>query len=378
MSNNTFDKTDRRPVVMLANGHPPFDTRIFVKEARTLVDAGYQVSLIVPHTGDESRDGVSILAVAPSKGGFHKLLVSPWNILRKSLQQPSQSVYHIHDSDILVVGVVLRLLGRKVIYDAHEDTPLQISYQHWIPKLLKKPYAWFYFILEKLCGRMFNAVIVAEPVIAKYFPPSKTSLIRNFPIITSFKNYRPEPYTQRPRRLVYVGTLSKVRGLMEMLEGAALANSIMDFTFTLGGKFVPPSLQQTVLSKYRIDYRSWLSYHDMVDLLFTSQIGIIIPNPIDRYKTNYPVKLFEFMAAALPVIASREGESAAFVEEAQCGILVDPLNVKEISDAIVWLFEHPTEAEAMGKRGQELIFSKYNWETESKALLGVYAGLVDR
>ena len=113
---------------MLANGHPPFDTRIFVKEAQTLVEAGYKVSIVVPNPKDEERNGVTILSVPPLKGGFWKLCISPWKILRRAMKESSQAVFHIHDSDILMVGVVLKLLGRKVIYDAHEDTPLQISY----------------------------------------------------------------------------------------------------------------------------------------------------------------------------------------------------------------------------------------------------------
>jgi glycosyltransferase involved in cell wall biosynthesis len=101
-------------------------------------------------------------------------------------------------------------------------------------------------------------------------------------------------------------------------------------------------------------------------------VGIIVPQPNERYKTNYPVKLFEYWSAALPVIASGEGESAAFVRESNSGILVDPLNEKEIADAITWLMDHPQEAEAMGRRGQEMIFEKYNWENEQKQLIAVF------
>ena len=72
-----------------------------------------------------------------------------------------------------MVGFVLKLLGRKVIYDAHEDTPLQIRYQHWIPRLLRRPYAAFYYIIEKLAGWLFDAIIVAEPVLQKYYPEKK-------------------------------------------------------------------------------------------------------------------------------------------------------------------------------------------------------------
>jgi glycosyltransferase involved in cell wall biosynthesis len=362
-------------VVMLANGHPVFDTRIFIKEARTLVQAGYKVSLVIPADQDVQHEGVSILAVPLAKKGWQKLIVNPWNILRKAWKQPATSIYHIHDSDILIIGILLKLSGRKVIYDAHEDTPLQISYQHWIPALLKRPYTWFYFILEKICGWLFDGIIVAEPVIAKYFPEKKTYLIRNFPLVDSFRLHKATPYQERKKRLIHIGTLSKVRGLFEMLESAKIAHDKTPFDFFLGGKFSPADLGKKILSLYRVSFLGRVSYTDLVDLLFDSRVGIIIPHPIERYKTNYPVKLFEFMAAGLPVIASQEGESAAFVREAQCGILVDPLNIKQISEAIVWLFAHPEEAEAMGRRGQQLIFNEYNWKKESLVMLDLYARL---
>jgi glycosyltransferase involved in cell wall biosynthesis len=222
---------------------------------------------------------------------------------------------------------------------------------------------------------MFDSIIVAEPVIAKYFPAKKTYLVRNFAMVDSFRQHRQTPYMERKLRLSHVGSLTKVRGLFEMLEAWKITSVNIPIEFFLGGKFSPPDLEGKVLSNYQVVFSGWVSYPDLVDLLFDSRVGIIIPHPIERYKTNYPVKLFEFMAAGLPVIASREGESAAFVKESGCGILVDPLNVEEISEAIRWLFTHPEEAEAMGKRGQELVFNRYNWEIESGVLLELYSRL---
>ena len=182
-----------------------------------------------------------------------------------------------------------------------------------------------YFVIEKICGWLFDAIVVAEPVIARYFPSRKTYLVRNFPIADSFRN-RPAPiaYASRKRRMSYIGTLSKVRGLFEMLEGARRAEKETDFEFFLGGKFAPADLEEKVVLSYRIHFSNWVPYEKLVEVLFDSRVGIIIPNPVRRYQTNYPVKLFEFMAAGLPVIASKYGESAAFVAEADCGLLVDP------------------------------------------------------
>jgi len=180
---------------------------------------------------------------------------------------------------------------------------------------------------------------------------------------------------ENSNKLVYVGLLSKARGIIEMLEGHRIASERSSVKFTLGGKFAPSSLEHELLSKYKVDYRSWLPYEEMITTLSSSGIGIIVPHPIERYKTNYPVKLFEYMAAGLPVIASKEGESAKFVLEANAGILVDPLNVAEIGLAITKLVNDKTIAFEMGSRGRKLIFEKYNWEKESEKLINLYRSL---
>ncbi|NOT76818.1 MAG: glycosyltransferase family 4 protein [Cyclobacteriaceae bacterium] len=359
-------------VVMLANaGHKPLDTRIYYKEARSLVQSGYKVSIIIPHHEDFVNEGVAILSVPLPRKGWEQLVKCPWRIFKKAMKQPKDAVFHLHDSELLMVGIALKVFNRKVIYDAHEDTPLQISYQHWIPWIVKKPYTWFYRILEKIAGWWFDAIIVAEPVIAKYFPSRKVTLIRNFPISESFREIK----NSQSSSLVYVGLLSKPRGLVEMLEAHRIASEKIPIEFILGGKFAPASLEKELLAKYRVNYRAWLPYNEMIATVFSSTVGIIVPHPIERYKTNYPVKLFEYMAAGKPVIASREGESAAFVIEAEAGILVDPLNVNEIAEAITRLISFPDEAKVMGARGRKLIFEKYNWEKESEKLIGLYRSL---
>jgi len=363
-----------RPVVMLANaGHKPFDTRIFHKEALSLKGAGFDVTIILPHSESIEEEGIHIQAIPLPRKGWEQLILCPWRIFRRALQQPRNSIFHLHDSELLVIGIMLRCSGRIVIYDAHEDTPLQISYQHWIPPILKLPYTWFYRLLEKLAGWCFAAIIVAEPVIAKYFPPQKVTLIRNFPRKDSFKNE--VQYAQREKSLVYVGLLSRARGVEEMLEGHRIAREKVDIKFILGGKFAPATLEQTLLPKYAVDYRAWLPYSEMISTLYKGSIGIIVPHPIERYKTNYPVKLFEYMAAGMPVIASAEGESATFVREGDAGIVVDPLKPQEIAKAIVALVTNPEGAAVMGSRGRKLIFEKYNWEAESQRLIQLYQQL---
>ena len=98
------------PVVMLANAvHKPFDTRIFQKEATTLAQAGYNVTLIIPHDASVNVNGVQIESVPLPDKGWKQLVVCPWNIFKKALKHPRQSIFHLHDSELLVIGLLLRL-----------------------------------------------------------------------------------------------------------------------------------------------------------------------------------------------------------------------------------------------------------------------------
>ncbi|HMJ67470.1 MAG TPA: glycosyltransferase [Cyclobacteriaceae bacterium] len=361
-------------IVMMANpGHRAFDPRVFQKEARSLAAAGFDVSFLVPHDKDEERDGVKILAVPRYPKGWKKLVASPWLLYRRALRCPKDAIFHLHDSELLWIGVLLKLRGRRMIYDAHEDTPLQISYQHWIPKLLRKPYAWFYYLLEKLCGRLFDGIIIAEPVIAQYFPKSKTTLIRNFPVLSHFSG--PHPYFSRSKNVIYVGLLSKVRGAVEMAAAAKIAKAGETFRMIFAGDFSPLELRDEIVNNYPVECVPWMNTPQLMKLIMDARAGMIVPHPIERYKTNYPVKLFEYMAASMPVIASKYGESARFVQEADAGILVDPLSPGEIAAAIQWLLDHPEEAAGMGARGRKLVAEKYNWEKESQELVNLYHGL---
>lgn len=363
----------KRPVVKLATYiHSAFDTRIFVKEALTLHNNDFTVSIIVPHKSDEEKNGIQIFAVNQYLSGFKKLFITPIDIFFKALGQSKNSIFHIHDSQLLFIGFLLKLTGRTVIYDAHEDTLLQTKYQHWIPGIIRGPYAWFYYVLEKLTGLFFDWVIVAEPVIEKYYPAKRTSLIRNFPVSDSFKLLPKDEYASRKSQIVYVGLISEARGASKMAEACEITSKEIDLKLVLGGKFSPESLKNVIAGNQNIEYIGWLTHEEMIQRLYDSRVGIIIPEPNPRYRTNYPVKLFEYMAAGLPVIASKFGEASKFVIECDGGILVDPENTTEISEAMIKILSSPEMAEKMGKRGKELIITKYNWENESNKLVELY------
>ena len=85
---------------------------------------------------------------------------------------------------------------------------------------------------------------------------------------------------------------------------------------------------------------------------------------------SLPNRLFEYMAAGLPVIGpSYAKEIAAILEKERCGLTVDMENPEALAEAIVFLKMNPRDARAMGERARESFFQRHNWEDEIRPLI---------
>lgn len=100
-------------------------------------------------------------------------------------------------------------------------------------------------------------------------------------------------------------------------------------------------------------------------------MGLLIFHAVPNHVESQPNKLFEYMSAGLPVIASDFPAWRDFA--GGCSIFVDPLEPREIADAMTWILNHPDEAERLGMKGRELVETKYNWAKEGEKLVDFYA-----
>jgi len=367
-------------VLHITTVHPPFDTRIFHKQAKTLARAGYEVVLIAQHDGDEMVDGVKIVALPKPRNRFARIFGLTWRAFHLSLRERAD-VYHFHDPELLPIGVLLKIFTRaKVIYDVHEDVPEQILTKHWIPLLLRRPLAGVFNAFEKLMARVLDAVVVATEGIAEKFAQLKPIVIHNYPDLGML----PNPSTRRgegnEKVLVYVGGISKIRGAIEMVKALEHLNPAWDIRLDLLGKFEPPDLEQELqaLPGYqRVRFLGWLPWSAAWKHAQITFAGLVLFHPAPNHTNSLPNKLFEYMAAGLPVVASNFPLWKEIVEGNRCGITVDPLDPKAIAQAIEYLLTHPEEARRMGENGRRAVEEKYNWEKEAEKLLALYKELVD-
>jgi glycosyltransferase involved in cell wall biosynthesis len=367
-------------VVHLTSVHQPFDIRIFHKECRSAVEAGYEVVLIAPHESDEEVDGVRIRAVPRSRRRVERMTRTVWRIYRTARSENGQ-LYHFHDAELMPLGLVLKLTGRRVIYDAHEDLPRSIQRKGWIAPRFRPLLAKGAAAIELVSGHVLDGVVAATPIIAHRFPPRKAVTVHNYPLRREFAATGACPYRDRSPTIAYAGAISVDRGMREMVRAVALLPASLGATLALAGKYAAPGLEaelRGMVGWERVEFLGWQSRAGITRLLGQSRVGLVVLQPAQAYVESQPIKLFEYMAAGIPVVASDFPIWRGIVDEAGCGLLVDPRDPQAIAAALCWLLEHPEEAEAMGNRGRAAAESRFNWDSEAKVLNDFYRKLLGR
>ena len=106
---------------ILSSVHQALDNRLFYREAHSLQQAGYEVTLVAVYDGDEVRDGIRILGL-PQVPRWQRPLL--WARLLRQAVAAEADIYHFHDPELLLVAPWLRLLtGKPTVYDVHEANP---------------------------------------------------------------------------------------------------------------------------------------------------------------------------------------------------------------------------------------------------------------
>ncbi len=367
-------------VVHLTSVHGDRDVRIFHKECRTLAAAGYDVTLVAPSArpGEVTVDGVRILTVPQPRDRrerFLRTVPAVWRTARRL----GADLYHLHDPELIPVGFLLKATGARVVLDVHEDLPRQILDKPWIPGRLRRPVALGARLAEWTAARGFAAIVAATPAIAEHFPAERTIVVQNFPLLGELWAADGPPYAERPAEVVFVGGITEIRGALEMVAAMAALPAGGEVRLVLAGSISPPELEarmQRTPGWERVTYLGWQERDAVRDLLARARAGLVLYLPAANHLRAQPNKLFEYMSAGIPVIASDFPLWRRIVEEVGCGLLADPTDPRAIAEAIAWVLAHPREAEAMGRAGRQAVEERFNWEVEARELLALYADLL--
>jgi glycosyltransferase involved in cell wall biosynthesis len=366
-----------RRVVHLTSVHPQPDTRILVKQCRTLAAAGYEVTLVAPVARDEVADGVAIRAVRPARGRVDRVTRTIADVYRTA-RSLDADLYHFHDPELLGVGVRLHRLGKRVVYDVHEDVPSDILSKDWIAPALRSSISKAFDRLERAGASRLDAVVTVSPDTTERFAGTgvRAITVHNYPILAA-PEIPDAPWSERERTVCYVGALTAIRGTLEMIDAAELAGVKLLLAGTFGGRGHRDDAMAR--SGWRcVEELGQMTQSQLPAVFARARAGLVLVHPEPNHMEMHTrsTKLFEYMAAGLPVIASDFPQWRAFVHEHGCGVCVDPLDRAAIAAAIRRFVDDPDESERMGVRGREAVRRVYNWEPEARKLLDLYANLL--
>ena len=363
-------------IVHLTSVHEWNDNRIFYKECKTLAKQGYNVVLIGVAEREMIVDGIRIIPLPRIGNKIKRMFVNSFLILKQSIKA-NGNIYHFHDPELVFVGLFLRIIGKQVIYDIHENIIEVIKGRSYWSNNIKKWLPLIAGIIEKWSAQFFH-LIIAGDYLDKRYP--RSIKILNYPELmtkqTIFKEN--EKIKKDVKGLVYTGFIAERRGA---LIYATIAKQFPDLPVYLIGECRPLSLFKRLKkiagrnTKFLIEGKGRFVDPKKMDSLLHSGnwlAALCIFPYSDQYLYTQPTKLFEYMAYGIPVICSNFPAWEQLLVKNRCGISVDPADSIQIADKINWLISNPDDANRMGKRGREAFLDRYNWEIESKKLIKLY------
>jgi len=362
-------------IVHLTTAHTRGDVRIFLKECLSLSSGGYEVHLMVADgLGPEEVSGVTIHDVGSVNGRFQRMLILPWRIYFKA-RKLHASIYHYHEPELHLIALPLLYGGARVIYDSHEDVPRAILSRPWISIRLRRLISKAFELFENFITKRISAVVGATDHIASRFCliNAKSVALNNYPLASEIS----DELMERPanRNVCYIGGISLPRGIVEMVT----AMEHIDARLILAGPFNETEAVEQSIKKLpgweKVDYRGNVNRKEVQEIMASSQAGLLFFHPEPNHVDAQPNKMFEYMSAGLPVLASNFPLWKLTLEDIHAGWHADPLDTNAIAELIEKIFSDPDLSAEMGKRGRQTVLSRYQWRYEEEKLLSLYSEL---
>ena len=360
----------------LTSAHRYTDGRIFYKECCSLAKEGYTVYLIAPNAPNKIECEVQIVGIdVNNKSRWFRMFILP-KLIYKKARLIDADVYHFHDPELLPLGLKLKRKGKKVIFDSHEDVPVFIRHKKYIWSLFRLIIAKLYNFYEAYVVHRLDAVISVTPQIVDRLRKINinTYQITNYPIVSSNDNLN----VSCDRNIVFAGGVSP----LWMHENIICSIKDIDINYVIAGKSSDDYLKilQKLEGWNKVKYLGFISNSEVKTIYRTAIAGVAILgySPIvgGKLGTLGNTKLFEIMEMGLPVVCTDFSLWKKIIDKWKCGVYVNPYNIEEKKQAILYLLDNPEIACEMGRNGRKAVLKEYNWMSQEQILYRLYSNLM--
>lgn len=370
-------------ICMAVFGDLRFDYRVY-REAQSLCQAGHHISIVsssfdpAPLQGWEGID----LHLIPIDRSSSLRVTYPafWRQARPLLLAARADVYHAHDLDALwPAAAAARQRDVPLVYDSHEFWTEQSS-------LVNRPLVrHFWALLERRLIRQAHRIITVSTSIAQalqeQYGLEQVTVVRNLPL------YRPPVQSDRIRTelglaagravVLYQGGFLTDNGLTEQIEAFSGLDEALAFVLVGDGPRQAALKAQVRHSglEGRVYFIPRVPFAELHSYTCSADLGLCLIKGTGRsFYYSLPNKLFEYLMAGLPVLASDFPDMRAVVEESGAGLVANPQDLRDIREKIRSFFADPIHSHAY-RQAALAAAQRYNWEQEAPRLLSLYAGL---
>lgn len=377
-------------VSIVTTRHGAQDDRIYYKQALSLAKF-LDVTMIAPDDGEDLAwdKGVRYRPIPRRRSIIGRLL----SVVEASIavRREAPDFCHLHDLDLALTVPFIRLItNAKIIYDSHEVfTRDDLFMGSRLPESLRR-------VIARIVEAAENSlVMVAHHVVTAVDPAGRTfrklltpmTTVFNYPPLFMFETDSRKVETAEKKYagrlpILYQGTMSIDRGLIDMIDAVALVKKREPLILLRLIGMIDPALKSRAEERLvqlelqeNVEISGWQRHDQICLAMKTSLMGLVPLKSNEKYNHALPIKLLEYMACGLAVVASSLTLVSKYVEDSGAGALYDPARPEELARCILKLLEDPERRAKMGEAGQRAVREKWNWGRMEEILWRVYQSL---
>jgi len=389
-------------ILMLLDRQYPPDIRV-ENEAISLINNGHVVHILsyrfTSGKSYEIRKGIHIhrfrIPEQAAKKSLGLILVLPffriiWGfMINKLLRKYKFHAVHIHDLPLCIFTRMLKKKKLRVVADMHENYPHLVAEQPYMKRFPGK-----YILPEKKWFRKEKQWLSHADKVVVVAPEMKDRLIREQEIykhiivvpntynLSSFHSEQvsiPELAVRFKNEFVvsYIGGFDASRGIHLLLEAShRLKSQLSQLRLLLvGDGILMDELRELTRSlgiTEMVSFEGWQPSSHVKAYIDCSSVCVIPHLRSPQTDNSSPNKLYQYMFAGKPVVTSNCKSLEKMVRETQCGLVFNDSDSSDLADKILYIYNNPELASQMGRKGNDAVVDKYNWDSTVTPLLEAY------
>lgn len=369
-------KTGILAVVHLTTVHSSNDVRILERECRSLAATGRYSVTLAAHGSTPQVPGVRHLRLPqPPANRFARMAMSQVTGLWAALKARAD-IWHIHDPELLLIAILLRRLGRTVIWDAHEDYFGQFDLHSrdaktWVPSWARSCVNAGMPRLLRLADNTMSAVIAATSTVAGKYSNDKVVVVGNEARIEDFLDCKPR---FQNRQILFNGIVGSSHCFEEVVQAVLRIEGI---TLAVAGRRPEASLwaRSRAALGSRLVHLGWLDRMQLASAMEKSVLGLVTYSDTEAYATADSTKLFEFAAAGLPVVCTPNAVISSRVGQSGIGTLAAGFDAESIHRALCESLSDEDAWRARAGNARAWAAERGDWRSSEARLVQLYDDL---